>query len=372
MALTETQIRDFADKFAEKYAVSLASMPSNFGVVTEQDEIARVWRSEISDRIDYSVAILRLVGSAGNLPVDYLPGSLSQNYVVTDPMVNGETHEGTYRNVSVRVYRQFEDGREYFFTVQILRKGWITSLDDGEGGIDFSEFRIQTGVYGSGSFETHLLRLRGVAKSAVRDICVALRANASYDDIACFNGTFSGTRIASRVSSQMEEDGSYLIDMSIASSVYGSTSFASNAFYKQYTLSYRSVNEIDAQEWMDPGNQSYFTPDGSPGSYDVPTGYTIDVQNSPPDDDGLVNASVVVREAKTNRFQYVLIPGSGGGSPPTLRERVGYNIDSLNDFVLGTGDFAATPAIDPYLYDVGYSMSINEFGLLNIGSTEQT
>lgn len=449
MAYTETQLRQFSDDFNERKAISLQQLPSTFGVITNQDEINRAWRLEISDNVDVSVALLRLVADAGNLPVDFDPSSLSESFSITDPMVDLETHEGTFRNARVQAYRGFENGTDYFYIIQTLRKGWITTLSDGEGGTDFSEFRIQAGAYGAGSFSTNILRLRGVAKSAVHSICAALRSSASYDDIACFNNTFSGTMLVSRVRTQMDDDGSYLIDLHIASSAFMSSSESENAFHTQWVISYRAVSEIDKQDWLG-GGQSYIVPsrsvltlsgagstevnlaynrvndflfvdsgslykvyangtddkwyvsnyagttnyysaaysvgdtrpptsgwsvesgDADPpsfvfsGTYILPVGYTLDIQNSSPDDDGLVNAAVTVREAKLNVCNYVSYATAYGGSI----EKVAYNATSFADFFTGTGVFDLLPATDNLYYDVSVGMNINEFGLMELKSNE--
>jgi len=128
MIFTKEQLRQCSDFFSELSAKSIGSFPSEFGVVTGNDEINRVFRLEVSDAIDFAVAFLRKYHTAAAIPSDFDPASLpSDKWTVTDPMMDTETHEGKYRHVALRVYRQFQDGREHFYIIQTLAKGHETT-----------------------------------------------------------------------------------------------------------------------------------------------------------------------------------------------------------------------------------------------------
>lgn len=215
MAYTESQIRLFADWFTESSAVSLASLPSTFGVVTGIDEIARAWRLEVSDEVATSVALLRMVASVDNL-VDCDPTNLTQEYAVTNPMVDGVEHEGLYRSSDIRVYRQMDAGTEYFYIIQILRKGWVESVDDGDGGIDFTEFRELSGRHFRAGRTMLILSLQGVAADSVRTICDYINSFDTFSDIDYFNDTLSGDWYKLVVQSSITDDGSYTIQLSLA------------------------------------------------------------------------------------------------------------------------------------------------------------
>lgn len=215
MAYTEGQIRLFADWFTESSAVSLASLPSTFGVVTGIDEIARAWRLEVSDEVATSVALLRMVASVNNL-ADCDPTNLTQEYAVTNPMVDGVEHEGLYRSSDIRVYRQMDAGTEYFYIIQILRKGWVESVDDGDGGIDFTEFRELSGRHFRAGRTMLILSLQGVAADSVRTICDYISSFDTFSDIDYFNDTLSGDWYKLVVQSSITDDGSYTIQLSLA------------------------------------------------------------------------------------------------------------------------------------------------------------
>ena len=215
MAYTESQIELFADWFVENSAVSLASLPSTFGVVTGIDEIARAWRLEVSDEVATSVALLRMVASVNNL-VDCDPTNLTQEYAVTNPMVDGVEHEGLYRSSDIRVYRQMDAGTEYFYIIQILRKGWVESVDDGDGGIDFTEFRELSGRHFRAGRTMLILSLQGVAADSVRTICDYINSFDTFSDIDYFNDTLSGDWYKLVVQSSITDDGSYTIQLSLA------------------------------------------------------------------------------------------------------------------------------------------------------------
>ncbi|NLB78289.1 MAG: hypothetical protein GX796_05430, partial [Clostridiaceae bacterium] len=215
MAYTESQIEMFADWFVETSAASLAALPSTFGVVTGIDEIARAWRLEVSDEVATSVALLRMVASVDNL-VDCDPTNLTQEYAVTNPMVDGVEHEGLYRSSDIRVYRQMDAGTEYFYIIQILRKGWVESVDDGDGGIDFTEFRELSGRHFRAGRTMLILSLQGVAADSVRTICDYINSFDTFSDIDYFNDTLSGDWYKLVVQSSITDDGSYTIQLSLA------------------------------------------------------------------------------------------------------------------------------------------------------------
>lgn len=268
MAFTEDNIRTFADWFKESDAKSLAQFPSTFGIVTGIDEIARGWRLEVSDDVATSVELLKLVASAENLPEDFLPASLTQEYAIEDPLVDEVAHEGMYRNSSVQVFRQMETGTDYFYIIQILRKGWIESLDDGEGGIDWSEFRdVSERHYHSGRTMI-VLRLRGVAAGSVRDICDALNAYDNFSDMEYFNDTADGDWFKILVSSDIENDGSYAISVYIADQYgidmifpYYSNERERRALFLKYNMAPSELEDFKAHFYFDESGNYYYATD---------------------------------------------------------------------------------------------------------------
>lgn len=140
------------------------------------------------------------------------------------------------------------------------------------------------------------------------------------DDIATVGAYRIDQSVAGRVirvncQPNDEQEVNIHVVITIKTGQLSATSFNENAFAKEYTQLFEYLPaEIDAQTWMGDGAQNtYFTPDGSPGSYTVPAGYTLSISNNPRGDDGLYNARVTVREAK--RF----VPNStynGGKNTP--------------------------------------------------------
>ena len=129
MTFTEEQINVCKDLFREEEAKSLGQFPSSFGIVSGQDEIVRVFRLPVSEDIELAISFLRTFVSTKAVPDDFgeLPAEV---LTVTDPMVDGQIQEGLFRGVSVKKYRQFDQksGTEYFYIVQILRKGYVTTV----------------------------------------------------------------------------------------------------------------------------------------------------------------------------------------------------------------------------------------------------
>ena len=128
MIFTEEQLRQCSGWFAELEAKSIGSFPSEFGVNTGNNELNRVFRLEVSDAIDFGVAFLKKYHTASAIPDTFDPADLPLNrWTVTDPMMDGETHEGEYRHTKLRVFRQTDSGKEYFYIVQTLAKGFEDS-----------------------------------------------------------------------------------------------------------------------------------------------------------------------------------------------------------------------------------------------------
>ena len=127
MIFTEDQLKQCAGLFAELEAKSIGSFPSEFGINTGNNELNRVFRLDISDPIDFGVAFLRKYHTASAIPDSFDPADLpADQWTVTNPMVDAEVHEGEYRHVQLRVFSQEDNGREYFFVVQTLAKGFET------------------------------------------------------------------------------------------------------------------------------------------------------------------------------------------------------------------------------------------------------
>jgi hypothetical protein len=91
-------------------------------------EITRYWDEIQPDEAHQLVRYLELYASAKN--------NTQQQYVV-EPIINGEVKPGVWRQV--RVYVDMRG--EVATVVQVLRKGWRTTLLNG-GNLDFSEARI--------------------------------------------------------------------------------------------------------------------------------------------------------------------------------------------------------------------------------------
>lgn len=272
MALTTDHLQQCADWFAETEAKSLGSFPSDFGVIINESELNRVFRIESSDLIDFGVEFMRDYHSVSAIPESYDPDDLvAGQWTVTDPMMDGETFEGTYRHARLRVYRQVENGTEYFYVIQTLRKGWITSVDN-KGAVDWSEFRIINSEYFHANRSMPVLRLRGVAATAVHDICEYLNQD-SFTDILCFNDTLEGTWYRTKIETDMEEDGSYRIDIKLADTnntdlyyLYYAAPDVIRGHYFKWETTETAVEEMVSSKWFNDSTGVLHEGAGDPGS----------------------------------------------------------------------------------------------------------
>lgn len=178
-----------------------------------------------------------------------------------------------------------------------------------------------------------------------------------------------GKRISAPVPGEGEE-GAIHIALIITTGYMEGDGYSENAFARTYIETYQGVVRVDRQVWMG-GDQSYFNPTGSgteDDPYVVPIGYTLEINNSPRED-GLCNVSITVREAKRNIHAQITAADAGSGI--FIREKSGYNVDDGDAFLAGTGDFDDLAITNPYLFDVGISAGINEFGLRTMRTTER-
>jgi hypothetical protein len=328
--------------------------PDDFNAVKDKD--ASLFGGEGISVTDNSVRTRKwdnvtpaLVETAMNVLRDYTSekNGRVQRLYVTDLKIGKTTLKGLWRCGKVYDRRQ-EDGSITIF--QELHKGYITSFS-------WSEFRIVGGTYGQNSFRAPILRLRNVAESAVHTICTAINASEQYTNISCYNGTLTGTWKINRAEPDLDGDGGYGITVYFFSNVLSGTSFSENALSKTWSITYQDTDAIDPQTWMGSDDNTYFTPTGSTGSYKVPVGYVLNINNNPKAN-GLYDTSVQVREAK----QFILNSNYNGASnsAPTPGVAIdGGNAENTHLFLKQkyASDYITANRIDSYAVMAVYNVA---------------
>lgn len=163
-----------------------------------QTEIKRWWPDVHNDSRFACVNYL-------NSKTSVLNEAEPEKLFVTNPLVDGEVLPGAWR----LVYAGIEAGRSG--VVQVLRKGFVDSLGV-SGSVDWSEFFIRNeGVFNLNR-QVPILRLNNVSPAAVHDLVNYLNQN-SFTDMVYRDGTLTGTWLRVSVQSEVEEDGSYHIEV---------------------------------------------------------------------------------------------------------------------------------------------------------------
>lgn len=224
MIFTADQLAQCKGWFAELEAQSISSFPSEFGIATGNDEINRVFRIDISDSIGFGIAFMRQYHTASVIPDDNDPAGLpADQWTVTDPLVDTVAHEGEYRHTMLRVYRQEQDGMEYFFVVQTLAKGFetdvtrtyvrevdnealpvpdLTGMKFYDSGVEFNDVAVMYGEGDNYAMWTHATL--GAVITTVADIGQTptnyfLLSGGTYTGTGTWTGTFTLTTISETV-----------------------------------------------------------------------------------------------------------------------------------------------------------------------------
>ena len=173
------------------------------------DTRIRKWENVTPELLEDAITYLRTYTAEKN-------GSTAQTYV-EDLTVDDTTLDGLWR--CGRVYTEREDsGRHSIF--QELHKGYVTSLIPSGGSspsVDWSEFYILSERGFHANHEMPVLRLANVAPSAVHDLVSYLNQD-TFTDISYRDDTLSGTWRRVRVEANVQEDGSYTIDVVLTDS----------------------------------------------------------------------------------------------------------------------------------------------------------
>ena len=129
MALTEVQIKTAREWVRESQAITAYQYASQFGIVSKQDELLRVFEIPTATN---SALFMKALDTYGSLPTDF-DVAPTEGVTIVDPMINGEVIEGTYRHVYSRLYtiNDRKSGTPKYLIVQVLRLGFVTSVDAG-------------------------------------------------------------------------------------------------------------------------------------------------------------------------------------------------------------------------------------------------
>jgi hypothetical protein len=223
-----------------------------------------------------------------NTKTSVLNDSVSARSFVENPRVNGEALSGLWR----MVYAGTEEGRSGI--VQVLRKGFITTLGTG-GAVDWSEFYIVNEQGFHSSHEMPVLRLNNVAPEAAHDLVAYLNQD-TFTDIAYRDDTLSGTWNRIKVRSDVQEDGSYTIDLFLTDTLnetlyftFMETAGVRKGFLYRREATQASVDEVTDATWFDSDGNKY-TEAGTDcyrigGQDTLPAGWTV-VNKSTRRDDG--------------------------------------------------------------------------------------
>jgi hypothetical protein len=215
MSLTSAEIKIAREHVNEAMAISVGSLPTQFGVISNQDDLIRAFEIPTADN---TALYTKALDEYGSFPADFYEEPTSGIGVI-NPIVNGETIEGTYRHVYSRFYTidDRKTGTKKYLIVQILRRGFVQSVDagvlageDATGVVSFEEFILAKEVRRYGPHELPILQLRGVDPSHVREICENLNVD-THTDIEYAHGTMTGTWSRVEVVNEVQEDGTHNI-----------------------------------------------------------------------------------------------------------------------------------------------------------------
>jgi len=143
---------------AENEALYLENLDDSRVSLLADGELNRAWREPVGDLVPMLMDYLDNYTSAKNK---------DESRTVTDPITEGEIHNGVWRQAFVRRLK-LRDGNYYI--VQTLRKGYITKLVSGAT-VDYSEVRLDNSRHFPGD---------GV--SAQEDYAILRWPNVSPDD----------------------------------------------------------------------------------------------------------------------------------------------------------------------------------------------
>ena len=126
MSFTADEINEAREYVNESKAISVYRYPSQFGIISGQNEMLRVFKVPTSSNMALYTAVLDEYGS---LPRDFDTAPTSGALVI-DPYLDGEVKEGRYRHAYTRIYTLNDEstGTPHYYIIQVLRKGFVESI----------------------------------------------------------------------------------------------------------------------------------------------------------------------------------------------------------------------------------------------------
>ena len=232
---------------------------ANIWTLSAQDNaFVRRWKVDASQAQE-AEQFLRKYLSAANYPNEF---RTITNPVATTP------REGVWRGgrVMARLDVDPKTQDEQWFVYQELRKGFVETLVPADGSapsVDWSEFYLLNDTGFHANHEMPVLRLSNVAPSAARDLTAYLNQD-SFADIVYRDGTLSGSWNRIRVKTEVQDDGSYAIDVFLTDTLnetlyytFLESSKVRKGFLYRREATQASVDEVTGATWFDANGVKY-------------------------------------------------------------------------------------------------------------------
>lgn len=249
----------------------------------EANTIIRKWENIPPADVENAISYLQTYTSEKN-------GSIPSGSV-TDLMVGKNQLDGIWRGGKI-THKREDNGN--FTVFQELHEGFVTTLGTG-GAVDWSEFYILNERAFHANHQQPVLRLANVAPSAVHDLTAYLNQD-SFEDITYRDDTLSGTWYRLPIRADVQEDGSYVIDVPLTDTLnetlyfsFMQSSKVRKGFLYRREATQASVDEVTDATWFDADGNKYT--EAGTGRYRIggqdtlPDGWTV-VNRSTRRDDG--------------------------------------------------------------------------------------